>query len=603
VIDAHGLGDRVLSVAAGARLTLIGLTVTGGNPRNGLDAGDPADGGGVLNAGTLAMDTVAIAGNSAGAGGGGAPGGRGGGVFNRGSLTLSDTTVRENVAGAGGSGGAGVSGSAGGSGGGIYNQGELVVTASAIYDNRAGAGGVAGADASGGEGGAGGGIFSSAGSLRVSDTTLFHNFAGAGGGGGGATGAGGNGGSGGAIAAVAAPAVVRYSTVADNGAGAGGAPGPITGQRGAGGLGGGLFVQSSTLTLENSIVAANLGSGCAGDAIANAGHDLTDGDGSCPGRRGNPRLGPLHDNGGPTPTMAIAPGSAAIDRVPDRSGNCPATDQRGVRRPQGRACDIGAYEFTLPSITIGAPSQDAFYVRGTRVLARFSCGEGGVTGAIARCEGSVAQGHAIPAGRPGTARFVVTAIDTSGNRTRKSIDYVVFEYVNPLREVRGLTRRRIDLGVDYAGSGPLLAIGRGVVTFASDTDSGPPSCWAISCWPGGGIVVYRLLDGPFAGKYLYVAEHITVNVRAGQTISPGQQIATLYSGYPWSEWGWAAGPGPEALAMADGHRCPCSDPGDWSTIDGRTMNSLLVGLGAPSGYLQANTPNQGMPRGWPTWPG
>jgi hypothetical protein len=178
----------------------------------------------------------------------------------------------------------------------------------------------------------------------------------------------------------------------------------------------------------------------------------------------------------------------------------------------------------------------------------------------------------------------------------------VFEYVNPVRAVSGLTPRRIDLGVDYAGSGPVLALGSAVVTMASDSDSGPPSCWAISCWPGGGIVVYRLSDGPFAGRYVYVAEHITVTVRAGQRVTAGQQIATLYPGYPWSEFGWAAGPGPEALGMADGHQCPCSDPGNWSTIDGRTMNNLLVAVGAPSGLLQA-TPNQSMPRGWPSWPG
>ncbi len=185
---------------------------------------------------------------------------------------------------------------------------------------------------------------------------------------------------------------------------------------------------------------------------------------------------------------------------------------------------------------------------------------------------------------------MVTAIDKTGNRITKAIDYEVWEYVNPLREVRGLTPRRIDLGVDYAGSGPLLALGRGRVTMASDADSGPPSCWALSCWPGGGIVVYRLLDGPFAGKYVYVAEHIAVSVRRGQIVAAGARVATLYSGYPWSEWGWAAGPGPEALAMADGHRCRCGDPGGWSTIDGRNMNHLLVGLGAPSGYLPGRHP-------------
>lgn len=254
-------------------------------------------------------------------------------------------------------------------------------------------------------------------------------------------------------------------------------------------------------------------------------------------------------------------------------------------------------------ITITAPRENASYERGSRILARFRCSEGPSAGAIAQCTGSVSPGHPIRTGRNGTMRFTVTAVDQSGERTTKTVDYVVWEYVNPLREVRDLTPRRIDLGVDYAGSGPLLAIGRGLVTTASDTDSGPPSCWAISCWPGGGIVVYRLLDGPFAGKYVYVAEHLAVTVRAGQTVRPGQRVATLYAGYPWSEWGWAAGPGPEALGMRDGHRCPCSDPGGWSTIDGRNMNRLLVRLGAPSASLQGSPPNQQMPRGWPTWPG
>jgi hypothetical protein len=267
--------------------------------------------------------------------------------------------------------------------------------------------------------------------------------------------------------------------------------------------------------------------------------------------------------------------------------------------PAVAAGDHGAI---APKITIIAPYQGASYERGSRILARFRCTKGGTASAIATCRGSVMRGRPIRTGRVGTVRFRVTAVDKSGARTTRTVRYVVWEYVNPLKEVLGLTPRRIDLGVDYAGSGPLLALGRGKVTMASNTDSGPPSCWAISCWPGGGIVVYRLLDGPFAGKYVYVAEHITVNVEAGQTVSAGQRIATLYAGYPWSEWGWAAGPGAEALAMADGHRCPCADPGDWSTIDGRNMDHLLVQLGAPSGYLQG-TPNQTMPAPWPSWSG
>jgi predicted outer membrane repeat protein len=56
----------------------------------------------------------------------------------------------------------------------------------------------------------------------------------------------------------------------------------------------------------------------------------------------DPLLGPLQNNGGLTPTMALLPGSPAIDAGDNAS--CLSTDQRGVSRPQGAACDIGAYE-------------------------------------------------------------------------------------------------------------------------------------------------------------------------------------------------------------------------------------------------------------------
>lgn len=56
----------------------------------------------------------------------------------------------------------------------------------------------------------------------------------------------------------------------------------------------------------------------------------------------DPKLGPLQNNGGPTSTHALLPGSPAIDAGDD--AKCPATDQRGVSRPQGQGCDIGAFE-------------------------------------------------------------------------------------------------------------------------------------------------------------------------------------------------------------------------------------------------------------------
>ena len=73
----------------------------------------------------------------------------------------------------------------------------------------------------------------------------------------------------------------------------------------------------------------------------------------------NPLLGPLQDNGGFTQTMALGAGSPAIDAGDD--GVCPTTDQRGVTRPQGGHCDIGAYEYKPSAspdvdVTIGGTS-------------------------------------------------------------------------------------------------------------------------------------------------------------------------------------------------------------------------------------------------------
>ncbi|MGN6166875.1 MAG: M23 family metallopeptidase [Solirubrobacteraceae bacterium] len=155
------------------------------------------------------------------------------------------------------------------------------------------------------------------------------------------------------------------------------------------------------------------------------------------------------------------------------------------------------------------------------------------------------------------------------------------------------------MGVDYDGWGPILALGRGKVTMASDHDIGPPRCWGRTCWPVGGIVVYRLEHGPFAGKYVYNAENIAVNVIVGQTVRAGQQIATLRNASPYLETGWASGDGPQTLAIAEHQQDPSLDPGAWSTIEGRNFDRVLTRLGAPSGILQPKPPHQSMPAGWP----
>src|SRR5690606_35293253 len=74
----------------------------------------------------------------------------------------------------------------------------------------------------------------------------------------------------------------------------------------------------------------------------------------------DPLLGPLQDNGGFTRTHLPAPGSAAIDSGDPE--HCDGVDQRGVPRPQGPRCDIGAVEvqvWTLGVDVVGAGQVDA----------------------------------------------------------------------------------------------------------------------------------------------------------------------------------------------------------------------------------------------------
>ena len=60
----------------------------------------------------------------------------------------------------------------------------------------------------------------------------------------------------------------------------------------------------------------------------------------------DPMLGTLGNYGGFTQTIPLLAGSSAIDTANDAV--CPTTDQRGVHRPQGPHCDIGAYEYIVP---------------------------------------------------------------------------------------------------------------------------------------------------------------------------------------------------------------------------------------------------------------
>ncbi len=247
IIDGAAL-DRVLHVLAGT-VTISGVTV---------QKGSAADGGGILNAGALTLNSSTVSGNTMAV--------RGGGIFNAGTLALNNSTVSVNASSF--------------EGGGIFNGGTLTLTNSTVSGNSAGNGG---------------GISNLGGTLTLTNST-------------------------------------------------------VTGNSGA--FGGGIR-NGATATLKNTIVANNSPADCFG-TITSLGHNLSS-DATCafaaPGDLNNtsPQLGPLANNGGPTETHALLPGSPAIDAVPpvdctDSSGNPVATDQRGVARPQGTGCEIGAYE-------------------------------------------------------------------------------------------------------------------------------------------------------------------------------------------------------------------------------------------------------------------
>jgi hypothetical protein len=331
--------------------------------------------------------------------------GCGGAIYSAGQLNVEGSTFDGNIvrggAGASGTGSssfsqpsyAGAGGSA--NGGAIYVLGTARMSNSTFVRNvavgaRGGWGGtgmssmIAGGP--GGWGGAGGSGNGAAlfigGSMSLVNCTIASNTAsggvGGGGGFGGFGGYGGNGGNGGAGGAgfgglcdAGSLAAITNCTIALNasqggarGSGGGGGWGPYgSGPSGANGTdgiaGGGLRTVGGKLL--NTLLAANIPTNCSG-TVTDAGHNLSS-DGSCAftnlGSLNNtdPKLGPLADNGGPTLTMALLPGSPAIDA--GSATGAPATDQRGVPRPQGPGVDIGAFEYQYIAVFTGATIQNA----------------------------------------------------------------------------------------------------------------------------------------------------------------------------------------------------------------------------------------------------
>jgi hypothetical protein len=272
-----------------------------------------------------------------------------GAIHNLGGLTLENTTLSN-------------SGQAGNTGSAVLNEGTLTVRGCTFAANISFMGGA----------------IASIGPLTVSGSTFAWNLGVFGGG----------------AISVLGETTVTNSTFVSNGAGLNGA---------AIGIGTGAGLASPAITLENNTFSGNMATG--GGAIetmdipgntptinaynnllvdratstssdmnclfrgatVNAANNLTDddpADPSCPAAGFTPstgiNLGALGDNGGPVETIPLLEGSAAID-AGDNS-YCPSADARGIVRPQGVYCDVGAFEVEAqgPAVTLQPLGQSVY---------------------------------------------------------------------------------------------------------------------------------------------------------------------------------------------------------------------------------------------------
>lgn len=347
--DANAPQFRILQIAEGSSLTISFVTLRGGKGVDGTTNHLPGWGGAIDNRGALNISFSNILENRAGNGGKANQGGAvGGGLVNYGTLIMTHSNVGQNVSGNGADAKAGATG---GNGGGIYNEGDATITQSAIYGNKTGAGGDGKAE-NGERGGHGAGIMHFKGNLVLANSTVSGNKTGKGGKS--DSNSGGAGGDGGGVYANKGKVTVINSTIAKNKTGAGG-----TGTRaGRDGEGEGIYALHTKPKLANTIVAENSpGQNCSGPGgIDNIANNLDTGTscrfGSADGSQSNanPNLQKLANNGGFTLTHAIKKPSDAFNK--GKPNVCAADpinnqDQRAVTRPQGKKCDIGAFELEV----------------------------------------------------------------------------------------------------------------------------------------------------------------------------------------------------------------------------------------------------------------
>jgi carboxypeptidase family protein len=312
---------------------------------------------------------------------------KGGAIYNDGgAVVISNSVVANNHAPAGSA---------------IFNaDGHLLISQTMLTNNVAfGSSGTNGGfTAGGGRGGAawGGAIFNQNGQVEINGSTFFGNSVWGGNGGSGTVGGGGGDALGAGVYSTNGSLFITNTTFAANSVngGPGGSGNAFPGPNGSG-LGAAVFSQTSSvwlvnctiasntnslynlgpMALQNTIVANSTGFNHSGNVLSDAGHNLSS-DASCSFTNSgsmngtDPKLGPLQNNGGLTLTMALLPGSPAIDAAD--SAAAPATDQRGLPRPFNQASDIGAFEyfagfFRITSLSLAG---SAWSVRGYGIAQR-----------------------------------------------------------------------------------------------------------------------------------------------------------------------------------------------------------------------------------------
>jgi len=569
--DSDGTGEtRAFYITSDAAVTLDQLNIIHGNA--GSD-----NGGGIANYGVLFVTDSALSDSTATSGGG---------IANYGLLTVDNSTLSDNTASANGGSifndnssltvsNSTFSGNSAEMGGGIYNVGSGLVTISdsAFSSNTA-------LD--------GGGIYNEEGTLNVNDSGFASNNADRFGGGicnhsatiGGATlnmtnctfsdnstvtlGGGianygtlnvtnstfvGNSatdptGSGGGIADYGALNVTN-STFADNSAVS---------------SGGGIMETAENTTLRNTILVNSLAGGNCAGTITDNGNNIEDGatcgfisaNGSISNT--NPLLAALGDYGGSTQTLALLPGSPAIDVGDDLTCDAlGAQDQRGVTRPQGAHCDAGAYEsvgFTLTltsgnnqSAPINTVFTDSLKVSVTSTVTPAEPVDGGKitftapdSGASAGITGNPATIASGSASVNATANSVAGAYSVTASAAGTNV--VTFTLTNtgmdglPVAPQISNNRQGADVVVSWADNA--TNAGGYIVWYHTQPDFQPGDAGAVNVPLPAGTTSYTHTHAAGGGStYFYLVQGVNaVGVRSAASNRVGMFGFTLVPGAP-----------------------------------------------------------------------